>query len=156
MYLNTPIFLLNVESVEWVRNNIAAFGGDPSRIVLWGQSAGAESVDFYNFAHTDDPIVSGLIMDSGTALLPNNVVTATQSNFSFVASQVGCPDLAPGAELDCMRNVSYTAIEAFLERYQDNGTLPAITFNPTIDNQIVFANYTDRALAGNFTHMVSE
>jgi carboxylesterase type B len=55
-------------SVEWVRDNIAAFGGDPKRIVLFGQSAGADSVDLYSHAwHDKDPIVSGLISQSGVS-----------------------------------------------------------------------------------------
>lgn len=28
-------------AVEWVRDHISNFGGDPSKITLWGQSAGA-------------------------------------------------------------------------------------------------------------------
>ncbi len=37
-------------AVEWVHNNIANFGGDPDRILLFGQSAGAASVDTYSYA----------------------------------------------------------------------------------------------------------
>ena len=38
------------KSLEWVRDNIRYFGGDPSRIMIWGQSAGASSVDYHNYA----------------------------------------------------------------------------------------------------------
>ena len=31
-------------AVEWLRENVAAFGGDPDRMVIWGQSAGSVAV----------------------------------------------------------------------------------------------------------------
>ena len=49
--------------VEWVRDNILAFGGDVDQMVLWGQSAGAASVGLYGYTYPEDMIVKGLISD---------------------------------------------------------------------------------------------
>jgi carboxylesterase type B len=51
------------------RDNIAQFGGNPSRMIHFEQSAGAASVDFYAYAWHKDTIVSGFIMESGSAAL---------------------------------------------------------------------------------------
>jgi carboxylesterase type B len=47
-------------AVEWVHDNIAQFGGDPERITIFGQSAGAVAVEAYSFAYPNDTIVKGL------------------------------------------------------------------------------------------------
>lgn len=55
-------------AIQWVRDNISAFGGNPDKITLMGQSAGAMSVDI----HLSNPMVkdsiSGAIMLSGSGL----------------------------------------------------------------------------------------
>ncbi|KAF3763180.1 alpha/beta-hydrolase [Cryphonectria parasitica EP155] len=137
-------------AVEWCRANIAAFGGDPERMVIWGQSAGSISVDYYNFAYHSDAVVKGLIMDSGTALSPIATEDQTHANFSFVAEHVGCANLTGdyGQQLACMRGVDAATLEDFVAAYDESGASPSISFVPVVDDKIVFANYTERAEAG--------
>jgi carboxylesterase type B len=136
-----------VSSVEWTRDNIAAFGGDPKRITLWGQSAGGTSVSTYGYAYPKDPIVSSLIADSGSA----NILASqdkAQTNFTFLAGLVGCGNLEPQPELNCVREVSATSLENALSNYQISGVRPSIAFTPFPDNITIFSNTTDRALKG--------
>lgn len=139
-------------AIEWIRLNIGNFGGDPNRITLWGQSSGGMAIDYYNFAYLEDPIVKGLIMDSGTAQIQGFLVDgANHSNFSFVAQHFGCGNRPADVELECMRTVSHGRISAYLKAQTDAGS--SLAFVPTIDYRTTFANYTERALAGNFTKL---
>jgi para-nitrobenzyl esterase len=58
-------YLDQIQALQWVHNNIAAFGGDPQNVTLFGHSAGATSV----WVHISSPLSKGLfhraIVDSG-------------------------------------------------------------------------------------------
>lgn len=145
--------------MEWVRDNIAAFGGDPHRITIWGQSSGAEAVDMYNYAWHNDPIVAGLIMDSGTAFTESALGTGAEprySNFSYVAGQVGCGGgQSHQEELVCMKKVDAGAIEQVIADEVNGGSLEGLAFGTSADDRVVFSEYTDRALQGKLTRVVS-
>ena len=93
---------------------------------MWGQSAGAISVDFHNFAFPSEPIVTGFFAQSGSVFLDINSHDTTQSNFTFVASHFGCNDTTQ--LMSCMANVSSVDIENFVGSYGDNRTQPGLTF----------------------------
>jgi len=64
-------------AVEWVRDNIEAFGGDAYKITIFGHSAGGVSVDMYNYAWADDPIIvnkqpSSMLLPVRTGRLANS------------------------------------------------------------------------------------
>ena len=146
-----PGYLDQRLAMEWVRTNIAGFGGDPSRMVLWGQSAGASSVDVQNYAFPDDPIVSGFICDSGSVFLSAATPDPTYSNFTSVARHFNCSTESPAVELACMQTVPADAIESYLKSYSDTGASPGLTFSPVIDEVLLFGNYTQRALEGHLS-----
>lgn len=130
-------------AVEWVHENIANFGGDPSKITLWGQSAGAGASDMYLFAWADDPIIRASVSSSGVAVGRSTNQDFSGSNFTFVAKAMGCNFEDARIEVDCMRRVAMPRIENFVGQYQDNSSLvntsqPTITFTRQADNEIVF------------------
>lgn len=141
-------------AVEWVHENIAGFGGDPTRIVIFGQSAGGSSVDYWAYAYQQNPIVAGMISHSGTALsfIPNTL-EYSQLIYNNVSSTVGCAD---GTDtLSCLRRKNITEI---LAAARNVPTLPTealvqATFHPTVDNVTVFADYATLGATGAFARI---
>lgn len=145
-------------AIEWIRDNIAAFGGDPAQMVLWGQSAGSASIDAQNFAFPNDPIVTGFIQDSGTAMIPVGggfglyTIDPTHSNFTFVAHGLGCSQ-DPQEQLSCMRALPAESIISFIANYTNSNKMPPLYFIGTPDEQIVFSNYSERYRQGLFSNL---
>ncbi|XP_004613488.2 bile salt-activated lipase [Sorex araneus] len=78
-------------AIAWVKRNIAAFGGDPNNITIFGESAGGASVSLQTLSPYNKGLIRRAISQSGVALSP----WAVQRNPLFwaksVAKKVGCP-----------------------------------------------------------------
>lgn len=59
-----------VMALKWVRDNIEAFGGDSSRVTIFGESAGAASVHLHMLSPASRGLFHGAIAESGVALSP--------------------------------------------------------------------------------------
>lgn len=121
--------------LEWIRDNIADFGGDPDRITIFGESAGGASVDYYSYAWTEDPIVAGFIAQSGTAHgIPG--VDFNSTYYWTLSKSLGCGDERDGGKtVECLRALPTKV----LQKGQSDlggaaGGLATLTmFGPTFD-----------------------
>ncbi|KAE8374525.1 carboxylesterase [Aspergillus bertholletiae] len=140
------------KAVEWVRDNIEAFGGDPTRITMSGQSCGSAAADYWAYAYCNDPVVAGLISHSGTAdSFPVNSPKLSAQHWGELTSLMGCKS---GDVLGCMKRQNATALLTLSGKIRPpTGSSAARTqpaFQPTVDNITVFSDYKLLAKAGKF------
>ncbi|XP_071949614.1 acetylcholinesterase-like [Antedon mediterranea] len=62
-------------ALEWINNNIRMFGGDKSKVTIFGESAGAVSVGFHLFSNISTSYFKRAILQSGSPTTPWAVLT---------------------------------------------------------------------------------
>ena len=101
-------------AMQWVNKHISSFGGDPSKVTIWGESAGAYSVGDHIAAYNGDNggLFRAAILDSGSAVGPPlNGTDWYQQMYDNLTETVGCA----GAKdtLQCLRDVPFETIAPY-------------------------------------------
>ena len=95
MCLDTPVVPGNqglkdqLLALRWIKDNIAAFGGDANKITIMGESAGAASVEFHLISQQQDKLFNRVIMQSGSVFAPWVITKSDPSTPLKIAEHLG-------------------------------------------------------------------
>jgi len=97
-----------VKALEWVRDNIEGFGGDPGNVTIFGESAGGWSVCMLMASPLAEGLFRKAVIESGGC---ENTLTVDQGyeHGLGLAAELGCE--GPGAA-ECLRSLSVREIFA--------------------------------------------
>lgn len=129
---------------EWVRDNIAHFGGDSNNITLFGLSAGAHSIGHHlmNFDQSKQPLFHRVILESGAptsrAVRPHDA-EIHERQFQDFLQAVGCPkDLPESAIFPYLRSLpSKVVTDAQTKVFDKYNPSLRWAFQPVIDDEII-------------------
>lgn len=98
----------------WLNDNIASFGGDTTKLAIWGQSAGGQSICFHLASHGSAGLFTRAISSSGPCILPYPSLKDAEDAGLAWASRAGCapsPTSPSNASLlACLRNAPVASI----------------------------------------------
>ena len=130
-------------AITWVKNNIAAFGGDPNNITIFGQSAGAGSVQTLLASPLAQPYIKKAVIQSGGGLsAPNqqgtSLAAAEESGGAFAAHF--------GKDIAAMREVEPRALMQMLTDYPA-ATGQRLSTRPILDDHLSYDTFSNVARA---------
>jgi len=136
-------------AMKWVQNNIAKFGGDPSKVTIAGESSGAASVLYQAMAY------GGKQKED----LFNNVITASpwfpeqyKYNDDIVEKRYGAFSAAAGCSkakdtLACLRSQNSTTLQLASQNVSEASEFGAFAFLPVTDGSFIRERASKQLLA---------
>jgi para-nitrobenzyl esterase len=127
-------------AVDWLRVNASAFGGDPDRIVLMGESAGAGCIAHLLAANSDLPIAGAILQSGAPAGTLDADAAAWVADAFLSAAGVSSVDALSDAPVDALLAAQDQTVADALAKV---GMMP---FHPWVDDDLLGARAHESTL----------
>ena len=127
-----------VQALKWVKENIEHFGGDPSKVTIFGQSAGGSSVGLHLLSPLSEGLFHQAIAESGVDLNPF-AIQPVSSGLRFakeLAQKLKCATSDHSAMIACIREKKGADIQKASESIQVRFT-DYFPWEPVVDNNFL-------------------
>lgn len=136
-----------IAAIKWVRDNIEQFGGDPHRITIMGQSAGARSVQTLVSSPLSKGLIAGAIIQSGGGVSenprPSTPVEIVEAEGQKLMEWAGC------TTLEQMRALPAEDFLTIVARYnEDTGENVRPSTSPINDSYVFPEDFNKAAIDG--------
>lgn len=124
-------------AIKWVHNNILAFGGDPSKVTIIGESAGAISVVVQSLYEGNKGLFQNAIAQSGSITIPTLALDDPKNAAEKLGKLVGCENAESGPLITCLRGVTAATLNETLNDFSNGLFTFPMPFVLSVDGEFV-------------------
>jgi para-nitrobenzyl esterase len=137
-----------IAALAFVQRNVAAFGGDPARVLLFGESAGAVDVCALVASPLAKGVFAAALMESGACTAKTS--TEAQTFAGGWAQKAGC---ASGDVASCLRALDAKTVEQVIPESADVASSKQNDYQPNADGWVLADNPQKVLTAGQHNHV---
>lgn len=145
-------------ALQWIKNNIHRFGGNPNKILLSGFSAGGASTHLHMLQSPEKNVAKAAMSISGVALNPWVLMKNARAKALKLAALLNCPS-ENGVELkSCLKLRKAEDIVSAVSHFQNIGYNPFSIFGPVVEHENTYDAFLTQhpvniIKSGNYAHI---